>query len=174
MEKKKLTILVMLLVTTLSFAAGTKRISAIKDRRCNQVVIVNKSSKTVRIAWADGVDVTGWIKSGQKSSLNVNKFVLEIGNNCSASASISGRNYIVTITGGSSNSYSGSSNSSSSSSSVSNNRCTHCRGDGDCYHCYGKGRLYREHRYNRNDRYVKCNSCNGSGKCHFCRGTGKR
>ena len=176
MIKKKFVLVFMLLVATLCFAAGTQRVKATKDRRCNQVVIVNNSSETVRIAQSDGVNVTGWIKSGQQSSLNVNSIVLEIGSNCSASSSISGRNYVVTVTGGgNSNSYS---SSSSSSSNSSNNRCNTCRGTGKCQKCNGKGEYYNGGHYgpkkSQLDRYVKCDRCNGSGKCSYCRGTGNR
>lgn len=165
MVKKKLALVFMVLVATLCFAAGTKRVSATKDRRCNQVVIVNNSSETVRIAQSDGVSVTGWIKSGQQSSLNVNSIVLEIGSNCSASSSISGRNFVVTVSGGNSSTYTGPANNHVEV------HCVPCHGSGKCSKCNGDGYYYKS---GVNHGKYKCDRCGGNGKCTYCHGTGRK
>lgn len=178
MTKKIMIFVAMLTVAMGCFAAGTQRVSATKDRRCNRIVIVNESSETVRIAQADGSNVTGYIKSGQQSSINANSIVLEIGSNCNGHTQISGRDFVITITGGSSSSYSSGSSRSSSGNSRSSSKCTSCLGTGKCKRCNGKGEYYNDGHYgpkkSQLDRYVKCDWCKGTGKCSYCSGRGTR
>ncbi len=159
-----------------SFAAGTKRVSATKTRGCTQIVVVNNSSDTVRIAQSDGVNVTGWIKSGQRSTFSVNSIVLEIGSNCNTSSSVSGRNFVITVTGESSNNNSGSvRNSSSSSSSKRVVECVPCHGSGKCPKCNGKGWVYYNNWGKKGDHgKERCSRCNGNGVCIYCRGSGRK
>lgn len=169
-EKKFIVAFFFGLASAMAFCAGTKRVSATKNRNCNQIVIVNESSEMVRIAQSDGVNVTGWIESGRRSSLNVNSIVLEIGSNCSASTSVSGRNFIVTVRGG------GSSSSSSSSGSPNSpaTHCIQCHGSGKCPKCNGKGWVYYSHKYYSDHGKEKCSRCGGDGQCPYCNGTGRK
>lgn len=163
MFKKKIMIILFVLIATPAIFAQTKRVGFTKDRNCNQIVIMNNSSQTVRLAQADGVNVTGWTKSGYQSSFQANNFVLEIGSNCDAFWSVQGKNYVVTVT-------EAKNSSNASNSRARNVMCTTCAGSGKCSYCNGRGYIYTPRQKTSKS---LCPHCKGKGICTACNGKGQ-